>query len=59
MGNSQLINQVIVLFIIMMVGFYAKRMKYLNNGVDKGLTELLINITLPFMIVTSFNIKYE
>jgi predicted permease len=59
MGNSQLINQVIVLFIIIMVGFYAKKKKYLNNAVDKGLTELLLNITLPFMIVTSFNIKYE
>lgn len=59
MKNSQLINQVIVLFIIMMVGFYAKKKKYLNNTVDKGLSELLINITLPFMIVTSFNIKYE
>lgn len=59
MKNSQLINQVIVLFIIMMVGFYAKKKKFLNNTVDKGLSELLINITLPFMIVTSFNIKYE
>ena len=59
MENSQLINQVIVLFIIMVVGFYAKKKKFLNNAVDKGLSELLINITLPFMIVTSFNIKYE
>ncbi|MFT5872667.1 MAG: putative permease [Clostridium sp.] len=59
MGNSQLINQVIVLFIIMAVGFYAKKKKYLNNAVDTGMSELLINITLPFMIVTSFNIKYQ
>ena len=59
MENNQLVNQVMVLFIIMMVGFYAKKKKFLNNTVDKGLSELLINITLPFMIVTSFNIKYE
>ena len=59
MQNSLLINQVIVLFIIMVVGFYAKKKKFLNAETDKGLTELLINITLPFMIVTSFNIKYE
>ncbi len=59
MGNSQLVNQVMVLFIIMMVGFYAKKKKFLNITVDKGLSELLLNITLPFMIVTSFNIKYE
>jgi len=59
MGNNQLINQVIVLFIIMAVGFYAKKKKFLNNVVDKGLSELLLNITLPFMIITSFNIKYE
>ncbi|HEY8889567.1 MAG TPA: AEC family transporter [Clostridium sp.] len=59
MGNSQLINQIIVLFIIMAVGFYAKKKKFLNDTVDKGLSELLLNVTLPFMIVTSFNIKYE
>jgi len=59
MKNGQLFNQVIVLFIIMMVGFYAKKKNFLNNTVDKGLSELLINITLPFMIVTSFNIKYQ
>ena len=59
MENSQLVNQVIVLFIIMVVGFYAKKKKFLNNAVDKGLSELLLNITLPFMIITSFNIKYE
>ena len=59
MDNSQLINQVIVLFIIMAVGFYAKKKKFLNSVADKGLSELLLNITLPFMIITSFNIKYE
>ncbi|WP_298836616.1 AEC family transporter [Clostridium sp.] len=59
MQNSQLINQVIVLFIIMAVGFYAKKRKFLNSVVDKGLSELLLNITLPFMIITSFNIKYQ
>jgi len=59
MDNSKLINQVIVLFIIMSIGFYAKKKKFLNNNADKGLSELLLNITLPFMIITSFNIKYE
>ena len=59
MGNSQLINQVMVLFIIMAVGFYAKKRKFLNEVVDRGLTDLLLNITLPFMIVSSFNIEYE
>ncbi|MBZ9608093.1 AEC family transporter [Clostridium estertheticum] len=59
MKNSQLINQVIALFFVMAVGFYAKKKKFLNKAVDKGLSELLLNITLPFMIVTSFNIKYE
>lgn len=59
MENSQLFNQVVVLFIIMAVGFYAKKRKFLNGVVDKGLSDLLLNITLPFMIVSSFNIEYE
>lgn len=42
MGNSQLLNQVIVLFVIMSVGFYAKKKKFLNNiafteNMEKGM----------------------
>lgn len=59
MGNSQVFNQVIILFLIMIVGVYARKKKILNKEVNKGLSELLINITLPLMILSSFSMKYE
>lgn len=56
MGN--ILNQIIVLFMIMVVGFFARKKGMINNEVNKGLSQLLLNITLPFMIIASFNIEF-
>ncbi|MCX7950855.1 MAG: AEC family transporter [Clostridiales bacterium] len=52
-------NQVIVLFLIMVVGFFARKKEYINPSVNRSLSELLINITLPSMIIASFNFKFS
>lgn len=52
-------NQIMVLFFIMIVGFYARKKKIINAEINKGLTELLLNITLPAMIITSFNLEFS
>lgn len=59
MENSQVFNQVMILFLIMIIGFIARKTKILNKDINRGLSELLINITLPLLIVSSFNMKYE
>lgn len=52
-------NSVIILFLIMIVGFVIRKAGVLNEPLNKGLSGLLINVTLPFMIIASFNMEYD
>lgn len=42
-----------------MLGFYARRRNFTNKEVNKGITSILLNITLPFLIINSFLVKYS
>jgi malate permease and related proteins len=57
--NIDVINQVIVLFLMMVVGVYATKRGFISKEVEKGLSDLLLNITLPFLIVSTFNLNYD
>ncbi|HBF38066.1 MAG TPA: AEC family transporter [Firmicutes bacterium] len=57
--KSVLTDQVLILFLLMLVGFIARKKKLLNNELNAGITEILLNITTPFMIVASFNLKFS
>lgn len=57
--NINILNQVLILFLIMLTGYFARKKNYINSEINKGLSELLIYITQPFMLVTSFNYKYS
>lgn len=59
MLNMAVIDQVAILFIIMAIGVIARKKKILNNEVKKGVTDLILNITLPLMIIASFNQKFS
>lgn len=52
-------NSVIILFLIMIVGFVIRKAGVLNEQLNKGLSGLLINVTLPFMVIASFNMEYD
>jgi len=41
------------------VGVYGSRKKIINPELNKGLTDILIKIALPFMIVSSFIFTYD
>jgi predicted permease len=59
MKFETIITQIVVLFLIIIVGFYARKRNIINSEVNKGLTELLLNITLPFLVITSFNFDFS
>jgi malate permease and related proteins len=59
MDYSKIVNQVIILFLIMVVGYFARKKDIINSEVNRGLSELLLNITLPFMIIASFNFEFS
>ncbi|AEB76378.1 transporter [Clostridium botulinum] len=59
MLNLNAVNQVGILTILILVGFYAKKKKYINDSVNKGFSDILINITSPCLILISFNFKFS
>ncbi|KMT22563.1 AEC family transporter [Clostridium cylindrosporum] len=59
MQYFNILNQIIVLFLIMGVGYVAARFKVISQEVNVGLSKILINITLPFMVIASFNFKFS
>ncbi|MDR7856778.1 AEC family transporter [Tissierella sp.] len=59
MKTSAIIDSVLSLFIMILVGVYGRKKKIITSEMNKGLTDILIQIALPFMIVTSFIFTYD
>lgn len=57
--NSIVINQVLVVFIIIAIGVYARKRNIINDQVRSGISELILNIAMPLMIITSFNQEFS
>ncbi len=59
MGNAGTVfNQVIILFIIMLIGFIAKKQGIFNSSVNKKLSELLLKVTSPLLVISSFQVEF-
>jgi malate permease and related proteins len=54
-----IIKSVISLFLIMLIGVYGSKKGIINSNVNKGLTDILLEIALPCMIITSFSFPYD
>lgn len=59
MELSAIINSVFSLLIMILVGVYANKKNIISSSMNKGLTDILIQIALPFMIVSSFIFTYD
>lgn len=59
MEVSAIAESVFSLFIIILVGVYGSKKKIIIPEINKGLTDILIKIALPFMIVSSFIFTYD
>ena len=57
--NSNVINQVIILTLMMIIGVILRKTRVITNEVNKCFSRLLMNLTMPFMIIYSFNIKFS
>lgn len=51
-------NGVLSLSLIIFIGFLARKTEILNIEITKGLTTMLLNITLPLLIINSFIIDF-
>ncbi len=59
MKISAIIDSVFSLFIMILVGVYGSKKKIITSEMNKGLTDILIQIALPFMIAASFIFTYD
>lgn len=48
-----LVNQLIQLFLIICIGYFVFKIGILNETVNKQINSLVINVTMPFMIISS------
>jgi malate permease and related proteins len=59
MDKSIIITQVATLFLMMAVGFVARKVKIINADLTKGLAELLLNVAAPFVALSAFQFKFS
>ncbi|SEF51582.1 hypothetical protein SAMN05660865_00408 [Caloramator fervidus] len=59
MDLNNVFSQVLILFFIMLVGYFSRKRNIIEKSINKGLIELILNITLPFMILSSFNYEFS
>ncbi len=59
MAQTVVVNQVAILFLLILVGFIIRKLELLNRELNKGLSDFLLYVTLPFSIVISFNIPFS
>lgn len=53
------LEQVIILVLMMAVGFIAARVKIINSEGRGLLTKLVLYVTQPFLVINSFQMKYD
>lgn len=59
MNNIYVYEGIVSLFIIMIIGIYARKKDIITDEINKGLTDILLKISLPLLIISSFNITYS
>ena len=59
MESSVVVNQVIILFLIMLVGFYARKRNIITEDMIGKLSTLLLQITQPLLVISSFNFDFS
>ncbi len=53
MEFSVLVNQILVLFIMIIVGYIIRKINIINEEINKGFSRLLIEVTMPALIIKS------
>ncbi len=56
---SVVIESIVTLFIMILVGVYARRRQIITDELNNGLVTILIEVALPFMLLSSFLHTYD
>ncbi|MCC5909580.1 MAG: AEC family transporter [Clostridiaceae bacterium] len=52
-------NAILTLFLMMIMGYGAKKLKFIDNTLNKGLSNLVLKVTLPALIIRSMQFEYS
>ncbi|TDX59300.1 AEC family transporter [Orenia marismortui] len=52
-------NQTLILFLLLLAGFIIKRLKIVDDHLNKNLTNIIIYLTLPALIINSMNYDFS
>ncbi len=53
------LNKIISLFVIILIGVYGTKKNIINEKVNKGLRRILLEITLPLLVINSFSFEFS
>lgn len=53
------LNKIISLFLIILIGVYGTKKNIISEEVNKGLRRILLEITLPLLVINSFNFEFS
>lgn len=59
MDGKAVFEQVLILFLVMLVGLYARKRDIIGEGLSKSLSALILKITMPFTIIVSFHFDFS
>lgn len=59
MALNTVIEQIVSLFLIALLGFYGRKKNIIDEALSNGLSRLLLQITLPLLIISSFCVTYN
>lgn len=59
MEIQMIMNNVISLFLIILVGVYGVKRNIISKEIQDGLIDLLMDITLPLLVINSFSMSFD
>ena len=58
-GKMIVLKEIMSLFLIILIGVYGEKRNIISDEVNEGLRKILLEITLPLLIINSFNFTFE
>ena len=59
MSFLPVLNQTMILFILIFIGFIIKKKNIITDQMTKDLSGLILNVTLPFMMIAAMNYSFS
>ena len=57
MAYGVVISQILSLFLLILLGFILRKLDFINEKINKGLSNILVDIALPALIITSMMVE--